>query len=634
MEDLKHFYKLDYNTAVDAFNKKDYRGFFRNIRPAIELLCKLLIHEFVSDDELANDIISGKAHIRRDKTCDQFVIEEGLRSIQGSALAAILPSVYYYRHPDVAFAYKRLLMAFSQSDERKKRLQKGLESYTANLYQWYSTASELGSHTGVSSMNDEKQALACATFFPGFFDFMKSNNMISPSTISFFDGLAIFKFGFGKDELEEAKKKINDANAVIEEQKAAIVAAKKLQLEAEKEQMQLEQRTSEMETKILEQQQEIDKLKQELENMIPVDTHDDDQEPIVINNNGNRLLSSLRVDSDWDVDEDSMDDDQLDLIERTLDKSMLVAGCAGCGKSVIAMHKAEQIALQGEDVILIAYTKSLTGFMNVGKPIGPYRFYYHYQWVRQGMPSADYIIVDEIQDFTQEEIQDFMNSAKKHYMFFGDTAQSIYRQYGKQTLTIEEIAKLTGLNVLKLYNNYRLPRPVAKITQDYVGVNVDPYKERVYQNNEKSLPYLIYKSSVEEQVDAISAIVSNNTGKSIGILLPSNELVLNVSEELRKKNIGCQLKYSADATKDARYVDTLDFATLMPKIMTYHSAKGLQFDIVILPMYKGASDNESRKALYVAMTRTKHKLYIFYSTPKLEYPLSDVPTRLYLKNEA
>ena len=624
MEEIKQYLKNDYNTAVDAFNERDYRGFFRNIRPAIELLCKLLIHEFASDEDLAEDIISGNVSIKKDRTSEQYIIENDFRRIQGSALAAILPWVYFYKHSDVAF---------SRLDQRKKRLKKGIETNAANLYQWYSTASELGSHTGASSMNDEKQALACATFFPGFFDFMKSNNVLSPSTMSFFDGLAIFKFGNGKEELEEAKKKINDANAVIEEQKAAIFAAKKLQLEAEKEQMQLVQRTSEMETRILEQQQEIDKLKQELNNMTPVDTHEDDQEPIVINKTENSLLSTLRVESDWDVDEESMDDDQLDLIERTLDKSMLVAGCAGSGKSVIAMHKAEQIAQQGEDVILIAYTKSLTGFMNVGKPIGPYRFYYHYQWVRQGKPSADYIIVDEIQDFTQDEILDFIHAANKNYMFFGDTAQSIYRQYGKQTLTIEEISKLTGLNVLMLYNNYRLPRPVAKITQDYVGVNVDPYRERVYQNTERSLPYIIYKSSIEEQIESISAIISNNIGKSIGILLPSNELALNISEMLREKNVGCQLKYSADAAKDARYVDTLDFATLMPKIMTYHSAKGLQFDIVILPVYNGASDNESRKALYVAMTRTKRKLYVFYSTPKLTYPLSDVPTRLYLKEE-
>ena len=625
MEEIKQYLKHDYDVAVDAFNKRDYRGFFRNIRPAIELLCKLLIHEFVSDEDLAEDIVSGNVSIKKDRISERYIVENNFRRIQGSALAAILPGVYFYKHSDVAF---------SRVDQQKKRLKKGIETNAANLYQWYSTASELGSHTGASSMNDKKQALACATFFPGFFDFMKSNHVLQPSTISFFDSFDDFNFSDGKEELEEAKKQINDANAVIEEQKAAILAARKLQLEAENEQMQLEQKTAQMESRMIEQQKEIEKLKKELEKMVPIDIHEADEEPIVVNQPRGNLLSALRVNSDWDLDEESMDDDQLDLIERTLDKPMLVAGCAGSGKSVIAMHKAEQIAQQGEDVVLIAYTKSLTGFMNVGKPIGPYRFYYHNQWVKQGKPQADYIIVDEIQDFTQEEIQDFIQAAKKYYMFFGDTAQSIYKQYGKQTLTIEETAKLTGLNVLKLYNNYRLPRSVAKITQDYVGVNVDPYKEKVYQNKEKSLPYIIYKNSIEEQVDAIKAIVGNNVGKSIGILLPSNELALNVSEELRKKNVGCELKYSTDMKIDTRYVDTLDFATIMPKIMTYHSAKGLQFDIVILPMYNGASDNESRKALYVAMTRTMHKLYVFYSTPKLAYPLSDVPTRLYLKNEA
>ena len=625
MEEIKQYLKHDYDVAVDAFNKRDYRGFFRNIRPAIELLCKLLIHEFVSDEDLAEDIVSGNVSIKKDRISERYIVENNFRRIQGSALAAILPGVYFYKHSDVAF---------SRVDQQKKRLKKGIETNAANLYQWYSTASELGSHTGASSMNDKKQALACATFFPGFFDFMKSNHVLQPSTISFFDSFDDFNFSDGKEELEEAKKQINDANAVIEEQKAAILAARKLQLEAENEQMQLEQKTAQMESRMIEQQKEIEKLKKELEKMVPIDIHEADEEPIVVNQPRGNLLSALRVNSDWDLDEESMDDDQLDLIERTLDKPMLVAGCAGSGKSVIAMHKAEQIAQQGEDVVLIAYTKSLTGFMNVGKPIGPYRFYYHNQWVKQGKPQADYIIVDEIQDFTQEEIQDFIQAAKKYYMFFGDTAQSIYKQYGKQTLTIEETAKLTGLNVLKLYNNYRLPRSVAKITQDYVGVNVDPYKEKVYQNKEKSLPYIIYKNSIEEQVDAIKAIVGNNVGKSIGILLPSNELALNVSEELRKKNVGCELKYSTDMKIDTRYVDTLDFATIMPKIMTYHSAKGLQFDIVILPMYNGASDNESRKALYVAMTRTMHKLYVFYSTPKLAYPLSDVPSRLYLKNEA
>ena len=62
--------------------------------------------------------------------------------------------------------------------------------------------------------------------------------------------------------------------------------------------------------------------------------------------------------------------------------------------------------------------------------------------------------------------------------------------------------------------------------------------------------------------------------------------------------------------------------------MTYHSAKGLQFETVILPYYNGAKTNEDRKALYVAMTRTYRNLYVMYSGIFAK-PLSDVPERLY-----
>lgn len=47
--------------------------------------------------------------------------------------------------------------------------------------------------------------------------------------------------------------------------------------------------------------------------------------------------------------------------------------------------------------------------------------------------------------------------------------------------------------------------------------------------------------------------------------------------------------------------------------MTYHSAKGLQFETEILPFYSGVKTNEDCKALYVTMTRTYRNLYIIYS---------------------
>ena len=98
---------------------------------------------------------------------------------------------------------------------------------------------------------------------------------------------------------------------------------------------------------------------------------------------------------EWDVK--NPDEDQLALIEKTLDKSMLIAGCAGSGKSVIALHKAMKIRETGGDVILIAFTKSLNRYMSAGRTdngLGN-RFFYHWQWKHEGMPKADYVIVDE-----------------------------------------------------------------------------------------------------------------------------------------------------------------------------------------------------------------------------------------------
>lgn len=328
-----------------------------------------------------------------------------------------------------------------------------------------------------------------------------------------------------------------------------------------------------------------------------------------------------------------MDDDQLDLIDKNIDKSMIVAGCAGSGKSVIAMYKAQQIKDAGEDVILIAYTKSLNRYMQQGKEssLGE-RFYYHWQWKDCGMPKADYIIVDEIQDFEKDEIIEFINATRKSFFFFGDTAQSIYKAFGKQTMTIDEISALTGIAISKLYNNYRLPKPVARITQHYLGLNeeadhVREFSESLYLSKEYTLPLIIECASKEEQINRVISIINDKQYQNVGILVPDNDMVLEIMKAFTQEKFACEFKYNA-GYNDKRNKDTLNFKTNRPKLMTYHSAKGLQFETVILPFYSGAKTNEDCKALYVAMTRTYRNLYIMYSGA-LAYPLSDVPERLY-----
>lgn len=638
MDEIKEGILRDYNAAVESFNKKDYRGFFMNIRPSIEWLAKLMIMDIIGNDDDAYDIIDGGVSIVKNPS-NAYQLQENSSNKRpsGKAFPLLVPKAYFYRHPDISTSYL---------DRNKERLRRGLESCGSEFARLYDLASGFGNHTDKIVLDISVQAVGCAAFIEGYFDFAKSNSILSSSTLSFLSSLSTFNLS-KDDKSEQFQQEIDGLISALEKKEASLLEAQAMQLEIEKKKLEAETKNSALEAEISAMQKTIDELQEQLVSIgthtaqqveeKPEDTEDEpiDDQPVKPKLKLSKLLKISSA--SWDVDEESMDDDQLDLIEMNIDKSMLVTGCAGSGKSVIAMHKAEQVAKTGAGVILIAYTKSLSAFMREGidEKTLPYQFYHHYRWKEKlKMPSADYIIVDEIQDFTREEVLEFMGAARKAYFFFGDSAQSIYRQYGKNTISIEDISALTGLTPMQLYNNYRLPRTIAKITQGYVGVNVNPYEDKIYQNKEKSLPHFVQFDGFEEQISAIRTLIEKYTrnifdNQSIGILLPSNDLVVKICQKLQESDIPCEFKYTDDNSD--RFVDTLDFETFLPKLMTYHSAKGLQFDVVILPMYIGAFDDESRKALYVAMTRTMHNLYVMYSTPSISAPLSDVPTKLYLK---
>ena len=46
---------------------------------------------------------------------------------------------------------------------------------------------------------------------------------------------------------------------------------------------------------------------------------------------------------DWMILESQLDDIQFRIINSTLDKSLIVSGCAGSGKSVLALIQAKRI---------------------------------------------------------------------------------------------------------------------------------------------------------------------------------------------------------------------------------------------------------------------------------------------------
>ncbi len=370
---------------------------------------------------------------------------------------------------------------------------------------------------------------------------------------------------------------------------------------------------------------------------------------------------------EWFVDEGLMDEIERKVLYATLEnKSIVVSGSAGSGKSLIAVTIAKRIEEKGlGERRIVVYTKALEEYIREGIRTlnfncnlthhDPWKWRSVEKWDSNGnkyfekelyCPHADYFVVDEIQDFSIEDIHLFVESTDKFCCFFGDMAQSVY-QKGKITMkqVLNSIPISKNPKEYTLYYNYRLPIGIAKVAQ-YVGINLESFEEGKYKSKETTIPRIIKEDNYDNQIKIIANYCKEHINSETAILVPFKLDVINVCKKLKEFGVNCEMKYDVpDPFKEAakigkkisgipdeqyRSVDTLDFSTNNVKVLTYHSSKGLQFQTVFLPWINQNPQfaGEMRTPLYVAMTRTYRDLFILHQG-YLPYPLSSIPKELY-----
>lgn len=314
----------------------------------------------------------------------------------------------------------------------------------------------------------------------------------------------------------------------------------------------------------------------------------------------------------WYINESELDDYQVKIIRRKLSSSFIVKGCAGSGKTVLALWRAKELSEQGNnDYLIIVFTKALKQFIEDGiHTIGvdQSKVLYHWEWVNnKDKIGAEYIIVDEVQDFDTRELAELQNAAKKHFILFGDSAQQLYNDIPNKgkLLSMEGIQMQTGIPMTNLVINHRLPKKIARVAEKVTNSmdSRDSLVESCYKEG-ISKPRLIECSTFEDQLEYIKDVVKAQNYTDVGILLPTNKDVKMAKNYFDKNNWGVEAKIGYGANS----MD-LDFTTENPKLMTYHSAKGLQFEAVFIPM----CNTNDRNSLYVALTRSYRDLFILYS---------------------
>lgn len=326
------------------------------------------------------------------------------------------------------------------------------------------------------------------------------------------------------------------------------------------------------------------------------------------------LLQDLKtVDSRFFIDYADLDDMQRQLIDRRNSKHVVVCGSAGSGKSLIALHKAKQVSQLGSYAVIV-YTKTLRKYFEDGlKSLGLSNVYHYNGWNKT---NVKYLIVDECQDFSPEEISMMIKHAQICF-FFGDTDQSIMKFRGALQ-SVEETAHELHVTLDQLYWNYRLTKDIARLAET-VG-KVEDLEYKCKRSGEKT--NIIKARSIDDQLDKIIETIRNRQLTNVGILMPYNTIytaqsacgnskmsVEYVKNYLLRHSITCEFKYNAN--KDTEM--DLDFHTTNPKVLTWWCAKGLQFDDVFVPCCDYEFDEDKRSALYVAITRCCERLYLTYS---------------------
>lgn len=314
--------------------------------------------------------------------------------------------------------------------------------------------------------------------------------------------------------------------------------------------------------------------------------------------------------------------------------SIAISGGAGTGKTVVSLWRhIQNMETLNRYSVLVTYTKTLGFYLSMS--IRAIENQNKYQSQNIQPPSSQVfilktfpftenwkvyeIIIDEAQDLTFAKLQEIKNYGEI-ISYGADFNQKLYGGTVKE----DEIQNLFSQNIhYNLQQNFRNSYYILNFVKGVLPNFYIP-QNTLDELEEERLgikPMLfITNDDFEKEIEKIVEIINQFKSEThnIAILLPfgnsGKESVEYYHTTLLDKSINCS-KYYNEMKTDNIQINNIH-------ITTYKSAKGLEFDTVIIPFLSKLKDFISRSKstrvseedYYVAFTRAKTNLYLFSST--------------------
>ena len=231
----------------------------------------------------------------------------------------------------------------------------------------------------------------------------------------------------------------------------------------------------------------------------------------------------------------------------------------------------------------------------------------------------DFALVDEGQDLSPESFE-ILSLAARHVTVFADGMQQIFADGASE----HHILKMLGIKKRNatLLAAYRNSPYVAQLASYFIA---DENKRSQYlsqintHQQTKERPLCFVAGNFKDEMDRLAEIIRQRQlmNERVGVIVPTNQQLFGYSKGLQER--GIEIEKTIPPKKPGSPID-FEFGNMTPKIATYHSAKGLTFDSVLLPRlinnsFQWINDDDLRKRLiFVGIARATQWVYISTET--------------------
>lgn len=319
-------------------------------------------------------------------------------------------------------------------------------------------------------------------------------------------------------------------------------------------------------------------------------------------------------------------------------KAIALSGGPGTGKSIVSIYRhINNYKLNLRKSVLLTFTKSLKFYLansvkseankaeNEEEKQSILNAFNKVDKANSWHGSAyDEIIIDEAQDLPENQLGDwprgninYIKQFAKRISYGADDNQIIYPKKATYENRLKEIFSDNNPHILE--ENFRNTYEILNFARSLFTDFTIPYETlEMLDDDDKHGPKPIFKivKDAQEQHDAIIQIINDfqEETHSIAILVP----LINSAYHIKRVVSSFYDEINNRITENCSFYENEQTQSVKIErihVSSFKSAKGLEFDTVIIPDFQFFEENINRfytveeEDYYVAMTRAKSNLF-------------------------